>query len=141
MVKWHMGGIFLITATSLASLAVLVFAFDPFTASEFIKDLFFSALFLAVWGLATTVLGAAGTVLQYGPGQFIQKILNIESRSFSNALRRGGIIAAVLVFPLLLGHAGVRLRVSLPVVAFPLAVLEAWRFRKGGNSDPAEDFS
>ena len=48
MYNWS---VFIITASSLAGLVIVVTSYDPYTVGDLIKSLFYSSLFLAVSGL------------------------------------------------------------------------------------------
>jgi len=54
--KWYILVIFFVTGLSIAGLLVISFNLDPYKVANQIKYLFFSSLFIALWGLSTLIL-------------------------------------------------------------------------------------
>lgn len=53
--KWYVLVIFLVTGLSIVGLLVVSFNLDPYKANNQIKDLFFTSLFMSLWGFSTLV--------------------------------------------------------------------------------------
>jgi len=53
MMKWYVFVIFLVTGLSIAGLLVISFNLDPYGATTLVKYLFFTSLFMFLWGLST----------------------------------------------------------------------------------------
>ena len=54
--KWYVLIMFLVTGLSIAGLLVVSFNLDPYKVNSQIKYLFFTSLFMALWGLITLTL-------------------------------------------------------------------------------------
>lgn len=54
--RWYVLIIFLVTGLSIAGLLVISLNLDPYKATVLTKYLFFSSLFMAIWGFGTLVL-------------------------------------------------------------------------------------
>ena len=54
--KWYVLIIFLVTGLSIAGLLVVSFNLDPYKVNNQIKYLFFTSLFVALWGFSTLAL-------------------------------------------------------------------------------------
>jgi len=54
--KWYVLVIYLVTGLSIVGLLVVSFNLDPYRATVLTKYLFFTSLFVSLWGLSTLVL-------------------------------------------------------------------------------------
>lgn len=54
--KWYVLVIFLVTGLSVVGLLVMFFNVDPYKANNQVKHLFFTSLFMTIWGFSTLAL-------------------------------------------------------------------------------------
>ena len=54
--KWYVFVIFLVTGLSVAGFLVIFFNIDPYESANQARYLFFTALFMAIWGFGTLLL-------------------------------------------------------------------------------------
>lgn len=54
--KWYVLVIFLITGASIVGLLIISFNLDPYRATVLTKYLFFTSLFMVLWGVSTLAL-------------------------------------------------------------------------------------
>ena len=54
--KWYILVIFFVTGLSVAGLLVISFNLNPYGVANQIRFLFFTSLFIAIWGLSTLIL-------------------------------------------------------------------------------------
>ncbi len=54
--KWYILIIFLVTGLSIAGVLIISFNLDPYQSSVQVKYLFFTSLFMVLWGFSTLAL-------------------------------------------------------------------------------------
>jgi len=63
--KWYVLIIFLVTGLSIAGLLVISFNLDPYKVNNQIKYLFFTSLFISLWGVSTLALNRFKTRIDW----------------------------------------------------------------------------
>ena len=85
--RWYVLVIFLVIGLSIAGLLIVSFNLDPYRTTASIKYLFFTSLFITLWGFSTLALNRFK--------------LKMDWPDFYKSFKIGLIISALLVFGLL----------------------------------------